>query len=158
MKLLAYRPFYLDPKMGILYSYTAPEWEWPQHTVVKAQCSVRHVVPDEKCTCGIHSTLDLLGQREIVEANLEGDRWPILGIVQVLGPTVVEGNILRSQSVFLWGVIKPANPPQEGNFSDLNAALWNRYRPWIYLDAKEAHEDVKETWEEFQIKPVKEKA
>jgi len=135
-KLLAFKPLLLNKAEMKLHPAMLPDWEWPATQVVTSPCP-EHNEPVDGCTCGVYSSFDLRAMREFNAALIDQseDIIPVLGVIQVLGQTVIEGLTLRSWGAFLWGLIKPS--------------LWHNSESWLEL----MQSDVNDWY--FRFNPVR---
>ena len=108
-KLLAFKPFLLNQEEMKLYPATLPDWEWPDTQIVTSPCPLHPDEPAEDCTCGVYSSLDsqAMAAYWAADFNMISDVFPVLGVIQVLGQTHIDGLTLRSWGAFLWGLVRP---------------------------------------------------
>lgn len=108
MKLLTFRPFIFDREKRNLFSVTNPEFAWPERQRVITTCPLGHEEPDEDHNCGVYSTLNFQLVKDFLEQKVDVSQpqFPIMGVVQALGKTVIDDNLeCRSWGVYLWGLI-----------------------------------------------------
>jgi hypothetical protein len=173
MKLLSFKPFVIRKSDLTLRPYTLPDFVWPPHTIVKATCDshiqkcscVEKHIPGIDCNCGIYSTLDIPVVKEFMSTiQSTEDEIYIMGVVQLLGKIIQTGKVLRSEKVFLWGLIgeigtygKWRFPYIKGLSPARSDEFRGNYHPalWKVEDLEEHLKYMTECWKNYDPKDRK---
>jgi hypothetical protein len=156
--LLAYKPFIYRGEEDSLHPAEVPGWRWPILRTVTSPCP-KHSGPEENCTCGVLSSLDAQAARQYTETIWKaGDpEIPLLGVVQVLGKTLVDGLFLRSYGAFIYGLVFVVDGPQwtsiqERNYKWLMARTnLRRLNPVWYWEFEDSLKDVRKSVRKYDI-------
>lgn len=148
-KLLAPKLFLFNKTSGNLHPYYNPHVEWPNGRIVTISCFLRHEEPVEGCTCGVVHDLDLDLLHE-VHASADPhshELFPVVGVTQVLGTTVLDRaeKRLRSKKAFLWGVVPPKVMSRHDLWMMMSTSMHGTY-PCIYNMLGEAVIEVERTF------------
>lgn len=154
--LLAFKPMAFDARTLLLVSDVHSDFVYPPHTVIRHSCKL-HAYPAEDHNCGILSTTDIEWAKQFVQYPFDGFFSPILGVVQVLGPTICEGDGLRSHSIYLWGAVAPIQYGFESYWERRKTNLWERvsnvlegtYKLKIWGNLDDALFNLTPTWKRY---------
>jgi hypothetical protein len=156
--LLAYKPVLIDNKTRKMYPESNPDWEWPMMRTVTVACEVnpKHLPAVKDCTCGVYLSTDVEAVKQFLEQPVMSvyGRGLFIGIFQVLGNVVQEGVLLRAQSAFFWGLVKPSNMEQS-KWLQLGALIIQDNQdadPAMYTHISLAQDIVEESWDNYDIK------
>lgn len=160
MKLLSFKPFIIKKSDLTLRPYTLPDFVWPEHTIVQATCEnhiqrcscVEKHIPGVDCNCGICSTLDVPVVMDFINTvQSTEDEIYIMGVVQILGKTIQTGKVLRSEKVFLWGLIGNDNRMFPGLSRATYMEFWLKYHPKMYGvdEMPELCMEIRECWQTY---------
>jgi hypothetical protein len=152
--LLAFKPFLYNIRRHTLHPHTLPDYVWPSRRVITSPCRW-HTEPEQHCTCGVHSTLDLEVVQQYVSCKIDTgirELIPVMGVIQALGKTIQTDLQLRSWGAYLWGLVKPVYMHEDRFEDDVIVELWGPFKPVVYYGLRDAVGDVRKTTRQYRIK------
>lgn len=155
--LLAFKPFLFNTRVKTLHPHTLPDYVWPSNRVVTSPCQW-HEEPEEMCTCGVYSTIDIEAVDAFVNCPIDlevSELMPLMGVVQVLGKTIHTDLTFRSWGAYLWGVLYPTGLDGKWFVDNVLDPLWFLdFDPVVYRQPDFAWFDVKHTLENYNLLEV----
>jgi hypothetical protein len=164
VKLLGYKPVYLNTDDWTLRPVTHPEWVWKPNRIAKFTCRNGHTIMDEQCGCGIQIEISSSRMEALVKNAVDPINPVVVAVVQMMGDVLYNLDTMcaLAERIYLWGIVRP-RWLRSGDWYDLFDQLVTYYvnaysidkepgwiRPANYDSVREAYDRaVKPAWEEF---------
>jgi hypothetical protein len=152
--LLAFKPFLFNTRVSTLHPFTLPDYVWPSHKVITSPCGW-HTEPENGCTCGVYSTIDIEEVDRFVSCTIDtqvSELLPLMGVVQVLGKTLVEDLTLRSWGAYLWGIVYPPSIKRPWFLEFVLYPIYELdFNPVAYDNISDATQDVNQTLKNYGL-------